>query len=267
MKSLRTYLIGVAAFLVALGLLLWFLPARWAMPWIEPHLHGVRVQQVHGSLWRGRSDQVLSSDGKFLGKARWLLSRRTLIGQPELQLSFDGPSLSLSGFARDLSEQKIEARAVTIVAMLDRLPLPAIPSLGQARGVLLVNVDRALLQAGWPLELQLAARWEQAAVQTRDGQVALGTLALQAQSHSGILQAHLFDAGDGPLAANGNLQLSPLGWRLDAVLSSRQTDPKLDRWLATLGRPSADGSVHIQQTGGLASTLPAPASKQDVTSP
>lgn len=253
--------------LLLLGLLVWFLPARWAMPWIEPHLQGLQLHQVHGSLWHGRSDEVLSRDGKALGKARWQLSRRTLLDEPSLQLQFEGSSLTFSGFARKLAERKIEAQDVHARAELSEFALPTQPSFGQPRGTLTVDVSHAVLQGGWPMELALKAQWARAAVQTLDGTTTLGTLALQAQSHSGIIQAQLHDVGEGPLAADVQLQFSPLGWRLDATLSSRHADPQLDRWLAQFGPPAADGSVHIQQTGGLAGTLPTPAHAQDTKQP
>lgn len=263
MKSLRNYLLGLAVLLLALGLLLWFLPVRWALPWIEPQLHGLRLEQVHGTLWRGSSAQVVSADGQALGKAQWQLSRLALLGEPNLKLTFDGPSLSFAGRARRLPDQKLEVHDVSLRANLGLVGLPATSPFGQPDGTLTVDVSHALLQGGWPLELQSTARWQQAVLHTGSGDVALGTLALQAQSRSGIIQAQLHDSGEGPLAAAGKLQLSPLGWRLDATLASRQTDPKLDQWLATLGTPSADGSVHIQRHGGLAGALPPSQEEQD----
>ena len=267
MNRLRKTLVGLGALLLALGLLLWFLPARWAMPWIEPHLHGLQLQQVHGSLWQGDADQVLSRDGTRLGKVHWQLSRRALLGESALQLEFSGPALSFSGSARQLRDQKMELHDVTARADVGRLGLTAPSTFGQPSGILILDVSHALLQGGWPLELQLTARWEQAAAHTLNGEVAFGTLALQAQSRNGIIQAQLHDLGDGPLAANGQLQLSPLGWRLDATLASRQTDPRLDRWLAQFGAPAADGSVQIHQTRGLASALPAPDLTQEARNP
>lgn len=263
MKSLRICLSALVVLLLVLGLLLWFLPARWAVPWIEPHLHGLRLEQVQGTLWQGSSARVVSVDGQMLGKAQWQLSRRALLGAPELHLTFAGPSLSFAGVATSLSDGKIAAHDITIRADLTALGLAAIVPLGQPRGALTANADHAVLQGGWPMELQLQAQWNPAVMQTREGDVALGALVLQVQSHGGIIQAQLRDAGEGPLAADGDLQLSPLGWRLDATLSSRQTDPKLDHWLATLGTPSADGSVHIQRHGGLAGTLPSSRAEKD----
>lgn len=267
MKSLRKYLLALAALLLLLGLLIWFLPARWAVPWIEPHLHGLRLTQVHGTLWQGRSDQVLSRGGQPVGTARWQLSRQSLLGKPGLQLDFVGPWLSFSGFITQLADQKIDVREVRLRADIERLELTTGSPLGEPRGSLTVHVRHALLQAGWPMELDLKAQWTGAAVQMVDGSLALGVLVLQAQSHSGIIQAAMHDIDNGPLAATGNVQFSPLGWRLDATLSSRQTDPRLRRWLAQFGPAAADGRVHIQQSGGLAGTLPAPEAKEDAKQP
>ena len=83
------------------------------------------------------------------------------------------------------------------------------------------------------------------------GDVALGELHLQVQAQGGVIQTQMGDDGQGPLHVDGQLQLSPFGWRLDATLQPRQTDPALRQWLAGLGQPAADGSVHIQRHGGL----------------
>lgn len=260
-------MLGLLALLLVVAALVWFLPARWARPWIEPQLHGLQLKQMHGTLWHGRSDQVLSASGAPLGKLRWTLSRRTLLGDASLQLHFDGPFLTFSGAAHRLTAQRVEMHDLALTTNLDELSLPASSPLGRPGGQLVVDASHALLQGGWPLELQLHAQWQQAQMHTPDGDVALGTLALQAQSHGGVIQAQLHDEDGGPLAVKGVLQLSPLGWRVDATLSSRQTDPLLQHWLEKLGKPAADGSVHVERSGGLAGTLPAPATEKDPQQP
>ncbi|HVC16414.1 MAG TPA: type II secretion system protein N, partial [Rhodanobacter sp.] len=74
----------------------------------------------------------------------------------------------------------------------------------------------------------------------------------------GVIQAQLRDDGHGPLQVQAQALLSPLGWRLDATLRARQTDPALRRWLTGLGSPDADGAVHIHRSSGLAGSMPAP---------
>lgn len=260
LKYLRKCLIGLGLVLPAAALLLWFLPARWAMPWLAPRLHGLRLQQVQGLLWDGRADQVVAADGHVLGRLQWQLSRRALLGTLQLRLDFDGPQLAFSGGVQRLPGGQIASREVNIRAELAALD-PYIKSpLGQPQGELQLTIDHALLQGGWPLQLQAQAQWRHAVMHTRGGDVALGDLQWQAQAQDGVIQAQVHDDGKGPLHADGQIQLSPLGWRLDAMLRPRQTDPALRRWLAGLGQPAADGSVHIRRSSGLAGSVPAPSS-------
>lgn len=258
MKHLRKYLIGLGLVLPAAALLLWFLPARWVMPWFEPQLHGLQLQQVRGLLWDGRAGQVVAADGHVLGQVQWHLSRRALLGKPQLQLNFDGPQLAFRGELQRLPDGQTAWRGVNMRAELAALDPYVKSPLGQPRGELQLTIDHALLQGGWPLQLQAQAQWRHAVMHTHAGDVALGELQWLAQAQSGVIQAQVHDDGKGPLHADGQLQLSPLGWRLDATLRPRQTDPVLRRWLAGLGQPAADGSVHIQRSGGLVGTLPAP---------
>ncbi|HEY8329640.1 MAG TPA: type II secretion system protein N [Rhodanobacter sp.] len=261
MKSLRKCLIGFGVLALAAAVLLWFLPARWAMPWIEPQLHGLHLQQVQGTLWHGRADEVVAADGQALGQLQWQLSRRALLGQMRLQLQFEGPQLAFSGGVRRLQDGQVEVSGASVHAELSAWAHGAISPWGQPRGELQVTVEHAVLQGGWPMQLRAQAQWPQALMRTRDGDVALGTLQAQASAQGGVIRAQLRDDGRGPLHVDGELQLSPLGWRLDATLRARQTDPALRRWLARLGPPSADGSVHIQRSGGLAGSAPAPSTK------
>ncbi|HWU77995.1 MAG TPA: type II secretion system protein N [Rhodanobacter sp.] len=262
MKLLRNSLVGLAIFVLLVALLVAFLPARWVMPWLQPQLHGVRLQQVHGSVWDGEASVTTGADGSLQGRLHWRLSRRLLLGQLHAQWQFDGLQLKSSGVVRRLPDKRIELQAVSLDADLAVLGLPSDPQLGQPRGTLQVSVAHALLQGGWPLQLQARADWSKAAMHTADGDVSLGDLRLQAQSQGGVVMAQANDDGRGPLQVRGQLQLSPLGWRLDAILHARHTDPLLQHWLNRLGKPAGDGSVHIQRQGGLA--IPAPMMPQDL---
>ena len=256
MKYLRKGLIGVAALLLAVALLLWFLPARWLQPRIEARLHGLRLAQVQGLLWDGRAGQVLAADGRVLGSVRWRLSRRALLGEVRLQLDFVGPQLGFSGALRQLPHGRVEWQAVTLRAALAALPARLASPWGQPGGTLQLAVPHALLQGGWPLQLQASAQWQHAVMQTRTGALPLGELQARAQAQGGVIRAQLQDDGHGPLQVQAQALLSPLGWRLDATLRARQTDPALRRWLSTLGPADADGTLHIHRRGGLAASLP-----------
>jgi len=259
LKSLRKCLIGLGLLALAAAVLLWFLPARWAVPWIEPQLHGLRLQQMKGTLWHVRADEVVAADGRALGQLQWQLSRRAWLGKMRLQLQFEGPRLAFSGGVQRRPDGQIEVSGASVRAELAAWVHGAMSPWGQPRGELQVTIDHALLQGGWPLQLQAQAQWPHALMHTHDGDVALGKLQAQASAQGGVIHAQLHDDGRGPLHVDGKLQLSPLGWRLDATLRARQTDPVLRHWLATLGQPAADGSVRIQRSGGLAGSAPAPA--------
>jgi general secretion pathway protein N len=252
LKLLRKCLLGLAALLVVAALLLWFLPARWVTAWIEPQLHGLQLREVHGLLWEGQAHQVAAADGRVLGRLQWRLSRRALLGQVRLKMAFHGPQIDFSGAMQALPAGQIEWRDVSMRAGLDALGQPVQSPWGQPRGELQLTIPQVRLQGGWPMEMQADAQWRHALMHTHAGDVALGELRAQIQSRGGVIQAQLHDDGHGPLQVAGDLQLSPLGWRLDAVLRPRQTDPVLRHWLAGLGSPAADGSVHVQRRGGLA---------------
>jgi general secretion pathway protein N len=265
LKPLRNTLVALLLLVALAAVLLWFLPARWARPWIEPQLQGLQLQQVHGLLWNGEAGVVSGVDGQGLGELHWRLSRRALLGDLQLQLSFDGPRLRFSGAVRRLPDRRVAVDEFRLHADLAMLDTYAASPWGRPLGELQLTAQHVLLQGGWPLQLQAQGLWQHAAVRTADADVALGDVQLKAQAQGGAIEAHWHDVGSGPLQVRGELQLSPLGWRVDTTLRARQADSALQRWLARLGPASADGSVHIQQSTGLAGA--APSTKKDVTPP
>ena len=257
MKILKKSMIGLGVLVLAALLLIWFFPARLGLFLIAPPMDGVRLQQVGGLLWSGHADRVSTTDGQVLGKLQWQLSRMALLGKVQLQLQFTGPRLDFSGSMKKLPEGQVEWRDVQAWIDLSLLDgYPAKLPLGQPRGELRITVEHALLQGGWPLQLQASTQWSNALIKNHDGDIALGVLQLTAQAQNGVVAAQLRDDGHGPLRADGTLQLSPLGWRAEARLSARGSDPALRRWLPRLGRPDASGTVHIQRSGGMAIGLP-----------
>ena len=255
LKTLKKILAAVAVLLLAATVLLWWLPVRWALPLLQPSLHGLRLQQVHGSVWNGRAEQVLASNGRDLGRLQWQLSHRALLGQAEVQLDFDGPQFEFHGQLRKLSAAQVVWSGVqgrvNLSALTDpRLRLP----LGKPQGELDLNAEHALLQGGWPMQLKAVLHWRHAALRTQGGEVVQGDWDGQLDAQNGVIHAQWQDDGQGPLRTTGELQLSPLGWRLAAELQARHDDPVLRHWLAALGKPGADGTVHVERRGGLAAS-------------
>ena len=258
MKAWQKGGLVAAALALCIALAVWRLPARWALWWLAPQLHGLQLQQVQGSLWDGRSAQVRTPTGRDLGAARWQLSRRTLLGQTNLQVALAGPLLNFDGAMRSRPRGQVEWRNVSLRFDLALLPVTAGAPFGQPGGVLTLRLDHALLQGGWPLQLDASGQWQSAQLRAPTGELILGTLHWQAEAQAGVIHAQLRDAGRGPLQVATSVQLSPLGWRLDARLRARQTaSAPLRQWLVSLGPIAADGSVTVHRDGGLARLLPA----------
>ena len=249
----KIVLVVVVALLltVALG---WFFPARWALAWMAPPLHGLRLQQVHGLLWNGRAEQVLLADGSVLGHVQWQVSRRALFAAAPLQVDFAGPQLAFSGRVQKEPNGRVRWDNVQLRVDLALWRPPAATAWGQPRGKLWMTASHAVLQGGWPLQLDLRAHWRDAAVLAHGGKVTLGAFDSRVTVRAGVVDATVSDVAGGPLQVRGTLRLSPLGWSLDARLRARRADPALQHWLADLGAADATGSVHVQRHGGL--TLP-----------
>lgn len=246
----KKLLLGLAALLVALALLVWFAPARWVAPMVETRLHGTQLREVSGSVWDGRVGELVLADGTVLGRLDWQLSRRALFGQVRLHAAIDGPAIRGHGdFARDGDDARW--RGVQLHVALDALPHPPTTPWGVPRGELVLDLAQLKVLKGWPDSVSGRLRWPRAAMQTAQDTVALGDLLAELSGSHGVIRVDLHDGGSGPLALAGVVQLSPIGWRLDARLSARDHEPALQRWLARLGPLDAQGVVHLQRGAGM----------------
>lgn len=252
MKRSRAAWLAVVIVLLLAASLVLLLPARWVVPLVQPRLHGLALGGVHGSIWNGTADRVAGPDGRPLGALRWQLSRRALWGTLDLRVAFDGPGLVASGHLRRDAQGRPVWTDVSLRGDLAAWTLPMDPSLGVPRGRLTATMARVVLQGSWPVALAGRLQWGDARMETGAGSVALGDLDMALAGTHGVLEGRLHDRGDGPLQVAGQWQASPLGWRLDLRLHPRSADPELHQWLARLGRPAADGSVHLHRRGGLA---------------
>ncbi|QAU25102.1 type II secretion system protein N [Dyella sp. M7H15-1] len=250
MKYLRTVLTSLAVFVVALGLLIGFMPAYLALPLMQSRLHGLRFSDVGGTLWQGHAAQVSAPDGTALGSLTWTLSRRALLGDVQLRLALHQPKFQVRGQMHRISDTQEDWRDVALqldMSMLGMQPLLQ----GEPQGQLDVHIMQARLQGGWPMQVDAFGTWSQAAVRTAQGVLPLGTLLLRINGQAGVLKAVLDDDGSGPLQTAGRLSFSPLGWDLQLSLKPRGDNPPLMHWLHDLGPVAADGSVQLRYRGGL----------------
>lgn len=255
----RVVLLCAVAAVLGVAALAWNLPARWALPWIAPRLHGVQLQSVSGSLWDGRAERVVLPDGRVVGRAAWVVSRRAMYTATPVHVKLDGEQLAFSAAMRALPRGRAEWTDVHLRADLAAWPLGQVAAPGQPLGEWQMTAGKVLLQGGWPLQLDLQARWRDAALRTPSGLLPLGDLAWTGTAHDGVVDVRIHDVGTGPLHIEAHFLLSPLGWRLDAQLRQRGPNPLLRRWLAGLGAVDATGVVHVQRHGGVMLPPPAPA--------
>lgn len=240
---------------LALGALVWFIPASWALPLVQSQWRGVQLEGVSGTLWQGRAEQVSIGSGPSLGSLAWTLSHRALLG--DLQLGFDlrQPQLQAQGQLHRVSAAEVELHDITV--HMDAALLGPQPWLhGQPQGQLDLQVAQAQLQGHWPMQLDATGTWSQASLRTAAGEVALGAVSLAMTGHAGALQGVLSDDGSGIVQTAGRLSLSPLGWDLQLRLVPRGENPALMQWLHSLGTPAADGTLDLRYRGGLAQWNP-----------
>ena len=256
MKVWRVALTALAVLLLGSFLLLWFLPARWAMPWLQARLSGVQLRDVSGLVWDGWAGQVLSAKGENLGVLQWRLSRYALLGDNRLQVSLHGPRVDFDG--QMTGKQATQATWTDVQMRIDLDVLGAGPLVlgGQPRGTLRVTAGNIELRGGWPWSMEAHLAWERAVLRMpRQGALSLGGFGADLHAVNGVIDGRLQDDGSGPLRLDGRLQLSPLGRRFTAVAAPRGNDPALRRWLAGFGTADADGVTHINYSGGLAAAI------------
>lgn len=231
--------------------LAWWFPARWAWQWLQKDYPAVHAGAVSGSVWEGAVED-LTVNGQRMGRLRWSLSRLSVFGSPRGRLDLRGAGVMANGhIARD-RDGAIMIRDLVFRVPMARLKLlwPAGLELG---GTLQGKVAAMRLVDGWPVRLQARVDWRSAQVTSPDGTVALGHLQSRWQAPGGsVVQADLADAGGGPVALDGQLVVTALGWRMHAVARPRHPDPALSRLLERFGQRRADGSVRMQRHGGLA---------------
>ncbi|MBM7126595.1 type II secretion system protein N [Dyella flava] len=251
MKPLRALLTGLAVFLIALALLVWFMPARLALSLMQSRLHGLKFDRIGGTLWQGHAGQVSTPAGTALGSLAWTLSRRALLGDVQIGIDLRQPQLQLQAKMHRISDTQEDWHDITLHADMAQLGVQALFN-GQPQGQLDLHVTQALLQGQWPMQADASGVWSHAAVRTAQGTIPLGTMRLTILGESGALKAALDDDGRGSLQTAGRLSFSPLGWDLSMNLKPRSENPALLHWLDGFGTPAADGSVQLRYRGGLA---------------
>lgn len=253
MRAHRLWPGVMALVLVLVGLvaLAWWFPARWAWQWARADYAGVHVGGVGGTVWDGHMAGVVVA-GQRLGAVHWKLGRAAVLGHVHGSIDLHGAGVSASGRFQRGAHDVLVIREVHFTVSMSRLRSlwPAGTQLeGQLQGV----ITKASLVSGWPSRLDARLNWRDAAVVTQDRRLAFGEWTSRWHSAGGtVVTAQLRDANNGPVQLRGTFTVTPLGWRLAAMLTPRDgNDDALRRWLQRLGTPMPDGGIRIDRQGGL----------------
>lgn len=252
---MKRWLAVLGGGVLVVGALVWFVPASWAWPLLQPHVRGVALEGISGTLWQGQAEQVSIAGGPPLGRLDWTLSRRALFGDLRVGVDLRQPQLQMQAQLHRVSSTRVDLHDVTL--HMDTAMLGMQPWLhGQPQGQLDLQIPQAQLQDVWPMQLDAAGYWSQAVVRTSHGEVSLGTVMLAVTGQSGAMQGTFNNDGSDGVQTSGRLSFSPLGWDLRVRLIPRNENPAMLSWLRSLGTPAADGTLELRYRGGLAQWNP-----------
>lgn len=246
MRWVRRGAVGVLALLVLAGLVLWFMPARVLVERLEPVRSGqLVVQDTRGTVWHGSASGV-AWQGAPWGRVGWKLSPwRALLGRLDLQVDIAGPALTGRGRFRDaeggwrLSDAVAETDAAPIQGLFLAAGL-------QPTGRLVFSIDEIRVRNRLPVQVHGEVRWLDAALSgAASGRIGEVALAVDTPVE-GQVRGVLSDAG-GPLAVEGGLEMSWLGYGVDARLQPRVDGlaPVLDR----IAQPDGNGAWRLLAEG------------------
>ncbi len=246
MKKLLLFLLVLA---VIAAIVVVMLPARLVVEHALPANAPVRLEDVSGTVWKGRAGRVIRN-GNDLGALGWRVHPRALLaGAIDADVILDGPSYTGKGRvsrAHDgvirLTDVDASFPASRLEPMLD---IPALNLLGQVD----VRLDTLQLQNNVPTALQGRAAWRDAAVSGAD-QASFGTIVASFGPQAGGFGGTVADEG-GPLEVRGQFKTTLLGYEAHATLRPRDDNPQVARALRHIGQPQADGSVEFRVSGGL----------------
>lgn len=239
--------------LVAAGIAVWLTTTILAAPAaVVPALFGevagYRLEQAHGSLWRGTARLQSPSGG--VGDVHWELHGSSLLsGKLRLSLSLSGRDVALLG-----TVVHAPIGGTTRVLGLDGDISMAL--LARLSGIeRLVEADIAVdtvdihLQDGQLDSIEGVARLRD--VTLLQPRTLLGQYTLQLGSADGWMRASVIESS-GPMTATGELALTAAGeWRMDLRLQADDPSGDIARGLAFIGPADELGRRHLAYSGQL----------------
>ena len=226
-----------AAIILFVGTVLVELPASLLLALAWPDDGPVVLEDVRGTLWRGRAMQVRWRD-RTLGSLTWTTRPGALLlGRFDTQLRLSGEANAQARVLRGFRRTRIQGLEASFPA--DWLQQRSAGAAMQAQGQLRLAVPSATIQHDRITALVGQMTWQDATLRGATS-ANLGTLhARFALADDQCVHGTLRDAG-GPLSATGRFVTDFASYRTDLLLAAR--DPRIApaiRWLASRMTPLA----------------------------
>jgi hypothetical protein len=233
-----------AAVALFVGTLLVELPASLLLALAWPDDVPVVLEDVRGTLWRGRAMQVRWRD-RTLGSLAWTTRPGALLlGRFDTQLRLSGEANAQARVLRGFRRTRIQDLDATFPA--DWLQERSAGAAMQAQGRIWLSVPSATLERGRITALLGEMAWQDAALRGATS-VSLGTLhARFALADDQCVHGTLRDAG-GPLSATGGFVTDFSSYQVDLRLAAR--DPRIAPAIQWLGQADVGGrrALHFQR--------------------
>lgn len=232
-----------AAIILFVGTVLMELPASLLVALLLPDDAPVVLDDVRGTLWRGRAMQVRWRD-RTLGSLAWTTRPGALLlGTLEVQLRLSGDANAQARVLRGFRRTRIQALEATFPAdwLQERSPV-AMPVLGQLR----LTVPSAVIEHDRVTALVGQVTWQDATLRGPTS-APLGTLRARfALADDQCVHGSIRDGG-GPLSASGGFVTDFVSYQADLRLAAR--DPRIAPAIRWLGHADVGGgrALHFQR--------------------
>jgi len=234
---------GVALAILFLVCLLTLAPARL----VDSFLPGDKVimQGYGGTVWRGSANRALLATGSgyiHLGRVHWSLSPLSLLTlSPEILVESSWGRQRISSGVRITGPEALQLTNldVLISVQLLRQFLPLAVS-----GDFSIQVEHLLLENGLPSSGSGRVIWQNAAWQSAQGALSLGSYAIDFRQRPGEALTGDIVTLTGAVRAKGQVELLGKNYSLDILISSNTgLDTQLEQALSLIAQPVPEGRM------------------------
>ncbi len=237
--------IGILSFLLAA---IWQLPLSFAKPYAEKMIDGLKLEEVSGTIWNGKS-QRLTANNIYLGKANWKVDPIKSLKSFSLKSTFSIKSddITASGFAGLTPTKQLILDDTTFqisANYLNKLQKQAVLA-GDISG----KLKHAVLDELNLPEIDGNIDWKEASVTSP-------LLKLPAGDYHSVITPNdaglkiLLSSTDAPAELNGEITLNK-EWIYQTDINIKAKEKGLAAMLGLVGKKLSDGSVQVKKKGDL----------------